>query len=211
MGSNNSRQPPPEWDAMEFAQRELREAEERQRQAEEAARRAREAAERAAREAEEQRQRGRDARLAAERAAQAAREAAERIRQQREDAERTERAKEEVERKAWEAVEREELEILLNKGIQPVVIPTLADIRLAKAKVQYNDAMFHFAIAGIASSGKSPLTNAFCGMNDNNRADATPAGANETTLEISRYVDTAHGEQFPWYDVPSSGTLMTPY
>ncbi|KAI6120398.1 hypothetical protein EV401DRAFT_2070696 [Pisolithus croceorrhizus] len=211
MGSNNSRQPPPEWDAMEFTQRELREAEERQREAEEAARRAREAAERAAREAEEQRQRARDARLAAERAAQAAREAAERIRQQREEAERVERAKAETERKAWEAVERVELEILLNKGIQPVVIPTLEDIRLAKAKLQYSNAMFHFTIAGIVSSGKSPLINALCGMTDNNRANATPTSVNETTLEISRRVDTAQGDQFPWFDVPGSGTLMTPY
>ncbi|KAI6097573.1 hypothetical protein F5141DRAFT_1149514 [Pisolithus sp. B1] len=71
--------------------------------------------------------------------------------------------------------------------------------------------MFHFTAASIASSGKSPLINALCGMNDNNRANATPASVNETTSEIPRYVDTAHGEQFPWFDVPGSSTLMTPY
>ncbi|KAI6097571.1 hypothetical protein F5141DRAFT_1220145 [Pisolithus sp. B1] len=303
----------PEWDPIEWAQRELREAEERQKKAEEAARHAEEAAERAAREAKEQRQRGHAAKLAAERAGQAAREAVERIRQQKEEARqagqrtreeaethareeaearareeadarareeadaraceetearareeadtrareeaeartrkeaearareeaearareqqaRTERvlqerqrqeeearrqrvleeetrrtriAKEEAEREAREATElarkaqaeREELERLLKKGIQPVVMPTFEEIRLAKAKVQYNDAMFHFAVAGIAGSGKSSLINALCGMN-NSDPNAAPTGVNETTMEISRYVDTAHPERF---------------
>ncbi|KAI6119543.1 interferon-inducible GTPase-domain-containing protein [Pisolithus croceorrhizus] len=343
MGSGHSHQSEPEWDPIEWAQRELREAEERQTRAEEAARHAEEAAERAAREAKEQRQRGHAAKLAAERAAQAAREAAERIRQQKEEARRAEQrtreeaethvheeaearaheeaearareetearareeaearareetearareeaeahareeaearareeveartrreaearareeaearareqqarterilqqrqrqeeearrqraleeetrrtriAKEEAEREAREATElarkaqaeREELEKLLKKGIQPVVMPTFEEIRLAKAKVQYNDAMFHFAVAGIAGSGKSSLINALCGMN-NSDPNAAPTGVNETTMEISRYVDTAHPERFVWYDVPGSGTLGTP-
>ncbi|KAI6013680.1 hypothetical protein BKA83DRAFT_4359268 [Pisolithus microcarpus] len=333
MGNRHSHdESPPDWDSKQWAERELREAQERQKQAEEAARRAGEAAERAAREAEEQRQKKRDAQLAAERAAQAAREAAERIRQQEEEAEqrareeaetrareeaearareeaeahareeaeacareeaearareeaearaheeaearareeaetrareeaearareeaetrareqqarterilqerqrqeeearrqraieeetrRTRRAKEEAERKAREAAElarrvqaeREELERQLRRGIQPVVRPTLEEIRLAKAKVQYDDAMFHFAVAGIAGSGKSSLINALCGMN-NSDPNAAPTGVNETTMEISRYVDTTHPEQFAWYDVPGSGTLGTP-
>ncbi|KIK21856.1 hypothetical protein PISMIDRAFT_103351 [Pisolithus microcarpus 441] len=122
-----------------------------------------------------------------------------------------------TERKAREAAElarrvqaeREELERQLRRGIQPVVRPTLEEIRLAKAKVQYDDAMFHFAVAGIAGSGKSSLINALCGMN-NSDPNAAPTGVNETTMEISRYVDTTHPEQFAWYDVPGSGTLGTP-
>ncbi|KAI6034692.1 P-loop containing nucleoside triphosphate hydrolase protein [Pisolithus microcarpus] len=267
MGNDHSHQSPPEWDSKEWAERELREAQERQKQAEEAARRAGEAAERATREAEEQRQKKRDAQLAAERAAQAAREVAELIRQQKEGTEKAEqrareeaearareeaearareeaevharedaeaRAREDAEARAREAAEarsreeaearapreaaelarkvqaeREELERQLRRGIQPVVKPTLEEIRLAKAKVQYDDAMFHFAVAGIAGSGKSSLINALCGMN-NSDPNAAPTGVNETTMEISRYVDTAHPERFAWYDVPGSGTLGTP-
>ncbi|KAI6115192.1 P-loop containing nucleoside triphosphate hydrolase protein [Pisolithus croceorrhizus] len=88
-------------------------------------------------------------------------------------------------------------------------MPTLEEIRLARANLQYDDAMFHFAIAGIAGSGKSSLINALCGMN-NSDPNAAPTGVNETTMRISRYVDTAHPEQFAWYDVPGSGTSGTP-
>ncbi|KAI6152425.1 P-loop containing nucleoside triphosphate hydrolase protein [Pisolithus tinctorius] len=101
------------------------------------------------------------------------------------------------------------MERQLEKGIQPVVIPTAEEVQLAKAKVQYKDDVFHFAVAGVAGSGKSSLINAFCGMN-NRDPNAAPTGVSETTLEISRYVNSAHSEQFAWYDVPGSGTLTIP-
>ena len=125
-------------------------------------------------------------------------------------------AQETVERKGREAaevarkaqIEKEEVERQLKKDIQPVVIPIADEMRAAKVKVEYKDGIF-FAIAGVAGSGKSSLINAFCGMS-NSDPNATPAGVNETTLEVSRYVDTAHAEQFAWYDVPGSGTLKIP-
>ncbi|KAI6097574.1 hypothetical protein F5141DRAFT_1149538 [Pisolithus sp. B1] len=46
-------------------------------------------------------------------------------------------------------------------------------------------------------------------MNDNH-PNAAPTGVNKSTTKISRYVDTAHPEQFAWYDVPGSSTLGTP-
>ncbi|KAH7887341.1 hypothetical protein F5I97DRAFT_1859676 [Phlebopus sp. FC_14] len=39
---------------------------------------------------------------------------------------------------------------------------------------------------------------------------ASPTGVTETTLEIGRYLDSTHGDQFAWYDVPGSGTLKIP-
>ncbi|KAI6034861.1 P-loop containing nucleoside triphosphate hydrolase protein [Pisolithus orientalis] len=171
-------------------------------------------AERIAQEMEVDRQRWEAERLAAI----AARE--EEVRHQRaieEEARLARQAQEEAERRAREAfeaarkaqAEKEEMERQLERGIQPVVIPTAEEVQLAKAKVQYKDDVFHFAVAGVAGSGKSSLINAFCGMN-NRDPNAAPTGVSETTLEISRYVNSAHSEQFAWYDVPGSGTLTIP-
>ncbi|KAI5986732.1 P-loop containing nucleoside triphosphate hydrolase protein [Pisolithus marmoratus] len=126
-------------------------------------------------------------------------------------------AQEEAEQKAHEAAEaarkaqaeREEIEGQLRIGIWPVVVPTPEEIRLAKAKVQCDDAIFHFAVAGIAGSGKSSLINAIRGLN-NNDPHAAPAGVNETTLEISSYAHTTRNLTSAWYDIPGSGTLGTP-
>ncbi|KAI6030363.1 hypothetical protein EDC04DRAFT_2605316 [Pisolithus marmoratus] len=202
----------------EQMRRRREEAEQAERRArEEAEARAREeraCAERVAREMEEERRRQEAERLAAIAARE---EEARRQRAVEEEARRARQAQEEAERQARKAAEaarraqaeREEVERQLKKGVQPVVMPTAEEIRLAKAKVQYKDAVFHFAVAGIAGSGKSSLINALCGMN-NNDPNAAPTGVNETTLEISRYVDTAHSQQIAWYDVPGSGTLTIP-
>ncbi|KAI6034833.1 P-loop containing nucleoside triphosphate hydrolase protein [Pisolithus orientalis] len=187
-------------------------------EAEARAREERERAERIAREMEEERQRFQAAAVAERLAAIAARE--EKARCQRaieEEAKLARLAQEEAEWQAREAseaarkaqVEKEEMERRMEKGIQPVVIPTVEEVQLAKAKVQYKDDVFHFAVAGIAGSGKSSLINAFCGMN-NRDPGAAPTGVSETTLEISRYINLAHSEQFAWYDVPGSGTLTIP-
>ncbi|KAI6034832.1 P-loop containing nucleoside triphosphate hydrolase protein [Pisolithus orientalis] len=187
-------------------------------EAEARAREERARAERIAREMEEERQRLQAAAEAKRLAAIAARE--EEARRQRaieEEAQRARKAQEEAEQQAREAAEaarkaqaeREEVERQLKKGIQPVVMPSVEEIRLAKAKVQYEECIFHFAVAGIAGSGKSSLINALCGMS-NRDSNAAPTGVNETTLDIARYIDSAHSKQFAWYDVPGSGTLTIP-
>lgn len=110
-------------------------------------------------------------------------------------------------RKAKE--EREEVERQLKEGIQPVVMPTADELRAAKEKIQYKDGIFHFAVAGVAGSGKSSLINALCSMS-NQDPNAAPTGVVETTLEVGRYSDPNHADQFAWYDVPGSGTLKIP-
>ncbi|KAI6097563.1 hypothetical protein F5141DRAFT_1067217 [Pisolithus sp. B1] len=197
--------------AREEAERMRRQMEERERaerrareEAEARAREERARAERIAREMEEERRRQEAERLAAIAARE---EEARRLRAIEEETRRARRAQEEEERKAREAAEaarkaqaeREEAERQLKKGIQPVVMPTAQEIRLAKAKVQYDDAIFHFAVAGIAGSGKSSLINALCGMSNS-----------DPNAAATRYVDTAHSEQFAWYDIPGSGTLTIP-
>lgn len=91
-------------------------------------------------------------------------------------------------------------------GIQPIVIPTPDVISAAKARVQYQDGLFHFAVAGIAGSGKSSLINAFRGLR-NNDAGAAPTGVIETTSSVDRYPDPNPKFPFVWYDIPGAGTI----
>ncbi|KZT00048.1 uncharacterized protein LAESUDRAFT_604149, partial [Laetiporus sulphureus 93-53] len=69
--------------------------------------------------------------------------------------------------------------------------------------------LFHFAVAGIAGSGKSSLINAFRGLKNSHR-DAAPTGVTETTSVITRYPDPDSRNPFVWYDVPGAGTLKIP-
>ena len=189
-----------------------------QEQADARAREEREHQERMKRELEAERERARVAEEAARQAAIAAREEEERRQRAREEemkkAREEQAAAEEAARKAVEQArkareEREEVERQLKEGIQPVVMPTADELRAAKEKVQYKDGVFHFAIAGVAGSGKSSLINALCGMS-NQDPNAAPTGVVETTLEVGRYSDPNHADQFAWYDVPGSGTLKIP-
>ena len=209
--------------------RKLEEERERARVAEEASRVAREQAETQARmererqeqmrrQLEEERERARVAEEAALQAAiAAAEEEARRRRARKEEIERARQeqaAAEEAARKAAEEArkakeEQEKVERQLREGIQPVVMPTSNEIRAAKENIGYKDGIFHFAIAGVAGSGKSSLINALCGMG-NQDPDAAPTGVVETTLEIGRYSDPNHADEFTWYDVPGSGTLKIP-
>jgi len=189
-----------------------------QEQAEARAREERERQERMQRELEAERERARAAEEAARLAAIGAREEEERRQRAREEEMRRAReeqaAAEEAARKAAEQArkakeEREEVERQLKEGIQPVVMPTADELRAAKEKVQYKNGVFHFAVAGVAGSGKSSLINALCGMS-NQDPNAAPTGVVETTLEVGRYSDPNHPDQFAWYDVPGSGTLKIP-
>ncbi|KAI5984952.1 interferon-inducible GTPase-domain-containing protein [Pisolithus albus] len=160
------------------------------RQAIEAARRAETAAkaeaERKWAAAEEERRKAEAARADADRATRAARE----------EAQKATAAKEEAE-KRWKA------------GIQPVVTPSLDELGKAKKRIQYKEGVFHFAVAGVAGSGKSSLINAFRGLR-NRDAGAAATGVTETTLTMARYPDSNPQHPFVWFDIPGAGTLKIP-
>lgn len=87
--------------------------------------------------------------------------------------------------------------------------PTRDDVEQAKRRLQYQDGQFHFAVTGIAGSGKSSLINALRGLhNGAHGAEVAPTGVTETTHTIARYPDAAR--PFIWYDVPGAGTLSIP-
>ncbi|KAI6103309.1 interferon-inducible GTPase-domain-containing protein [Pisolithus croceorrhizus] len=120
---------------------------------------------------------------------------------------KTTREAEESARAAREALE--EAEERLRKGIQPIVIPTSDEVAAAKTRVQYEQGRFHFAVAGVAGSGKSSFVNAIRGV-DTRHQDAAQIGVAETTVEIGRYPDPNPELPFVWYDIPGAGTLQQP-
>lgn len=104
---------------------------------------------------------------------------------------------------------KEDAEKRLREGIQPVSTPTPQEILAAKAKIQYQENLFHFAIAGRAGGGKSSLVNAFRGMS-NRAAGSARTGVTETTLKVGRYPDPDERCQHVWYDLPGAGTIKIP-
>ena len=118
------------------------------------------------------------------------------------------KAKEEAESEVQAAEEaRREAEECLRSGIRPIVLPTATEIAEAKARIQYQGGLFHFAVAGNAGSGKSTLINALRGLGNSHNA-AARTGVVETTTMIGRYPDSNH--PFVWYDIPGAGTLTQP-
>ncbi|KAG6329072.1 hypothetical protein ID866_10016 [Astraeus odoratus] len=140
-------------------------------------------------------------------AQQATKEARERARLAGEVAEKL--AKEAAEKAQAARKAREEAEERLRKGIQPVIIPTEDEIVEAKAKAEYQDGLLHFAIAGVAGTGKSSLINAIRGL-DNRDPGAAGTGVVETTFTTGRYPDPNPDYPFVWYDIPGAGTLGQP-
>ncbi|EIW74614.1 hypothetical protein CONPUDRAFT_18766, partial [Coniophora puteana RWD-64-598 SS2] len=65
---------------------------------------------------------------------------------------------------------------------------------------------YHFAVTGIAGSGKSSLINAFRGLR-NRDAEAAATGIAETTLQTARFPDADPANHVVWYDIPGAGTL----
>lgn len=145
----------------------------------------------------------------AEREAEAARQVA------REETKRARGAQEAAERIAKEAKEKveaakqaqKEAEECLKKGIQPIVLPSPQEVSAARERMQYQDGLFHFAVAGVSGSGKSSLINAFRGLH-NKDAGAARTGIVETTSTIDRYPDPNPRNPFVWYDIPGAGTLQ---
>lgn len=197
--------------------------------AERATNAARSAAESAARLAtEESKKKAREAEAEVQHthaALEGARKAVEAFKQ---NAERLQRAAEEEKKKADQAVAqsqaarkaaensvreataaKEDAEKRLKEGIQPVLTPTPQEILAAQAKIQYQENLFHFAVAGRAGGGKSSLVNAFRGMS-NRAAGAARTGVTETTLTVGRYPDPDERCQHVWYDLPGAGTIRIP-
>lgn len=100
---------------------------------------------------------------------------------------------------------QQEAEKCLEVGIQPIIIPTVEEVAAAKAKVQYDDNLFHFAVTGVSGTGKSSLINAFRGLHNKDQG-AAQTGVVETTFSIDRYPDPSH--PFVWCDIPGAGTLQ---
>ncbi|KAI6115187.1 interferon-inducible GTPase-domain-containing protein [Pisolithus croceorrhizus] len=117
------------------------------------------------------------------------------------------RAAQEEARKATAA--KEEAEKQWKAGIQPVVTPSLEELEKVKRRIQYKEGVFHFAVAGVAGSGKSSLINAFRGLR-NRDASAAATGVTETTLAMARYADANPQHPFVWFDIPGAGTLKIP-
>ncbi|KAI6097562.1 hypothetical protein F5141DRAFT_1067216 [Pisolithus sp. B1] len=105
-----------------------------------------------------------------------------------EEMQRTTSAKENVE-KQW------------REGIQPVVTPNLVEREIAKMRMQYQEGLFHFAVVGIAGSGKSSLINAFRGLR-NRETGSAATGVAETTRVFNRYPDLDPRQPVVWYDIP---------
>ncbi|EPS93846.1 hypothetical protein FOMPIDRAFT_13720, partial [Fomitopsis schrenkii] len=127
-----------------------------------------------------------------------------------EEREHAQREAEQARQVAAEAhAAREEAQRKLREGIRPIIIPTAAEFNATKKRLRYKEGLFHFAIAGIAGSGKSSLVNALRGLRANDK-DAAKVGVTETTSVVTRYRDPRKGMPFVWYDVPGSGTLSIP-
>lgn len=116
------------------------------------------------------------------------------------------RAEEEM-RKSMSA--KENIEKQWKKGIRPVVVPNLVEREIAKRRVQYTEGLFHFAVAGVAGSGKSSLINAFRGLR-NREAGAAATGITEMTSVFDRYPDPDPQQPVVWYDIPGANTLNIP-
>jgi len=88
-------------------------------------------------------------------------------------------------------------------------MPSPQEIRAAQAKIQYQENLFHFAVAGRAGAGKSSLVNAFRGIS-NRDASSARTGVTETTVTLGRYPDPDERCHHVWYDLPGAGTIKIP-
>ncbi|KAI6097568.1 interferon-inducible GTPase-domain-containing protein [Pisolithus sp. B1] len=171
-------------------------------------------AEQAAQECERAREMQEQARKAEEAAKQEAKKAKKTAKQERQKADAARAEAEKAAKTAQEETKRamsakEEIEKRWKEGIQPVVTPTVTELEAAKRQVQYKEGLFHFAVAGVAGSGKSSLINALRGLR-NREAGAAATGVTETTRVFDRYPDPNPQYPLVWYDIPGAGTLKIP-
>ncbi|KAL4076408.1 interferon-inducible GTPase-domain-containing protein [Scleroderma citrinum] len=110
-----------------------------------------------------------------------------------------------LEEAGQEAAAKEEILRFWKAGIQPAEIPTEEEIQAMKDKAQYDDSIFHIAIAGVSGSGKSSLINAFRGLRSK-KPGAAPVGVTETTTEMARYPPSNSEHPLAWYDIPGACT-----
>ena len=206
-----------------YGGRRAREAEERARNAEEAAREARTSATEACRHAAEmnekiiqlmddmQKMQVTDERTKAleermkkmeEMAQQAAEQAEQALRRMAEADENVRKAQEEAGRAT---AKKNEILQFYEAGIQPADIPSEEEIQAMKNKIQYDENVFHIAIAGVSGSGKSSLINAFRGLRSTS-SGAAPTGVIETTTEMARYPPSNSEHPLAWFDIPGAGT-----
>ncbi|KZT69881.1 P-loop containing nucleoside triphosphate hydrolase protein [Daedalea quercina L-15889] len=208
-------------EALRIAQEELQRSEEQMRVAEDAAKAQEEEirrADEARRTAEDAAKRAEADRYATEEQMQQAAETARRAEEERARAEAEGARAQEEKRKSNKAAEQanqaaaearaaqEEAQRQLQEGIRPIIIPTMAEFMETRRRLEYQEGLIHFAIAGIAGSGKSSLVNAFRGLRASDEG-AAATGTTETTRVVTRYPDPRPDRPFVWYDVPGAGTL----
>lgn len=122
-----------------------------------------------------------------------------------------------IQQEAWQRIEketwlREEAERNLKNGTPPIEYPTGEEIQAVRKQLQYKEGLLHFAVTGVAGSGKSSLINAFRGYRNstsNKNPDIARTGTAETTEQIGRYCDPSR-PWLVWYDIPGAGTLKVP-
>ncbi|KZT11133.1 P-loop containing nucleoside triphosphate hydrolase protein [Laetiporus sulphureus 93-53] len=185
-------------------------ADEARRHAEESARRAEELMRQAnedKHQAEELRSRAEEERQRAEAERVRADEEAKRARAEQEAAQRAREASEKAAEEARVALEKAEQD--LREGIRPIVLPNEEEFEQKKKELQYQEGIFHFAIAGVSGSGKSSLLNAFRGLRNKDKG-AAATGITETTSAPTRYPDPDPNNPYVWYDIPGAGTLNIP-
>ncbi|KAN0097034.1 Interferon-inducible GTPase (IIGP) domain containing protein [Tylopilus felleus] len=94
----------------------------------------------------------------------------------------------------------------LKQGSQPFITPSPEEFAAAKRRIRYEEGRFHFAVAGVAGSGKSSLVNAFRGLRSRD-AGAAPVGITERALKVAQYPDPNPENPFVWYEIPGAGAI----
>ncbi|KAF9818988.1 hypothetical protein IEO21_02402 [Rhodonia placenta] len=193
----------------------LKEAEERTRAAEEGRERAEDArakaemekrlAEEAKAAAEERCRRAEEDGQSSEAERATANEEAQRARAERDESEAAKSAAVKAADEARVALEEAQ------KTLSSVMMPTHAEYKATRARLQCQEDFFHFAVAGASGSGKSSLINALRGLRNGSRNPlVAKTSVTGTTNEITRYADPDQANPFVWYEVPDAGILDTP-